>query len=351
MKNCICTKPAFVAPKARPAPSLLVHIETSLDIGGATSYQTFRIKHDLDAWTAARVLYGWLGEEDGPPYLERLESCRSYAWFTRHERTGRVRIVTTTCKLRWCPLCQSARRNWVSAQVSEWLAAHRMAKFVTVTLKNSDCELAEQIAYLRKCFVKLRSSSLFRRKCRGGVWFLQVKKGKRSKQWHPHMHCLIDSEFIDRRTLSGLWEKITKDSMVTDIRLVVDKDKAANEVARYCAGSARLAEHSAPEAIEIFYALHGRRIAGTWGTGRKIKLRPPKFEDRNSWKTVGGWKEVTGAGPAHATARMILDAWKNNTPLAAGVSMVPTPKSMKDLDAEFYRRPGVQPFLDFYHPS
>jgi hypothetical protein len=80
-------------------------------------------------------------------------------------------------------------------------------------------------------------------------------------------------------------------------------------------------------------------------------IKPGPVEDRDSWKIVGGWKGVTGAGSTHATARMILDAWKNNTPLAADVSMVPTPKSMKDLDAEFHRRPGVQLFLDFDHST
>jgi len=329
--------------------SLVQTIETSAAADEAISYQAFRIRQDLDSWTAARRLYSWLAEEDGPPYLERLESCRSYAWFARHEETGKVRVVTTTCKLRWCPLCQSARKNWVAGQVSEWLAAHSMAKFVTVTLKHSDCELSEQIAYLRKCFAKLRSSSFFKRKCRGGIWFLQVKKSKRSKQWHPHLHCLIDSDFMDRRTLSGLWEKITKDSMVTDIRLVSDNDKAANEVARYCSASARLAEFSASDAIEIFYALHGKRISGTWGTGREIKLRPPKFEDQELWKSVGGWKVVTGAPKDHATARQILDAWRNDTPLAACVSMAPFKFNSEKSLEEICRKKQIQPYLDFYH--
>lgn len=333
------------------SPSLVQTIETSLDIEEAPSYQTFRIRQDLDAWTAARNLYEWLSEDDGPPYLERLESCRTYAWFARHEQTGRVRIVTTTCKLRWCSLCQSARKNWVSSQVSDWLAGHRMAKFVTVTLKHSDCQLSEQISYLRKCFVKLRSSSLFRRKCRGGIWFLQVKRSKRSRQWHSHLHCLIDSEFMDRRSLSALWGKITKDSCVTDIRLIFDQDKAANEVARYCAGSARLSDNTPIDAVEIFYALHGKRICGTWGTGRKIKLRPPKFETAEQWKSVGSWKSVRSAEKSNSSARLILDAWKNNTPLAEGISMHPDDKTISDLNQEFFSRPGYQPYLDFFHSS
>lgn len=329
--------------------SLLETIETSLDIEEAPSYQEFRIRQDLDAWTAALNLYEWLSEEDGPPYRERLTSCRTFAWFARHEQTGHVRVVTTTCKLRWCPMCQSARKNWISSQVSDWLAGHRMAKFVTVTLKHSDCGLAEQISYLRKCFVKLRSSSFFRRKCRGGIWFLQVKRSKRSKQWHSHLHCLIDSEFMNKRTLSGLWEKITKDSMVTDIRMVVDDDKAANEVARYCAGSARLAEASPIDQVEIFYALHGKRICGTWGTGREIKLRPPKFETAEQWKHVGTWKEVRSAAATHASARLILAAWKNNTPLAEDVTMNESGKTIKQLNEKFFKQRGVQPYLDFYH--
>jgi len=330
-------------------PSLVQTIETTQVSEEALSYQAFRIRDDLDSWTAAKKLYEWLEDDDSPPYLTRLESCRSYAWFARHKQTGQVRVVTTTCKLRWCPLCQSARRNWVSSQVSEWLSAHRMAKFVTVTLKHNDCLLSEQVAYLRKCFVKLRASSLFRRKCRGGIWFLQIKRSKRSKQWHPHLHCLIDSDFIDRRTLSSLWEKITKGSMVTDVRLVVDNDKAANEVARYCASSARLAEFSPLDRFEIFHALHGKRICGTWKNGREIKLRPPKFEDSDSWQTVGGWKEVTGAGGQHVSARLILEAWKNNTPLAAGISMACQGNTAAEFLKEFRSRPGYQPYLDFYH--
>ncbi|GAH19076.1 unnamed protein product, partial [marine sediment metagenome] len=125
--------------------------------------------------------------------------------------------------------------------------------------------------------------------------------------------------------------------------------KAANEVARYCAGSARLAEHTAIDAVEIFYALHGKRISGTWGTGRKIKLRPPKFEDKDSWKSVGGWKEVTGAGPDHASARLILEAWKNDTPLSDGITMFGPDRSMKDVLKDYTDRPGHTPYLDFYH--
>lgn len=329
--------------------SLVQTIETSTGIDEAISYQTFRIKRDLDSWTAARALYSWLSEEDGPPYLERLESCRTFAWFARHEETGRVRVVTTTCKLRWCPLCQSARKNWVAMQVSDWLAGHRMAKFLTLTLKHSDCPLSEQITALRASFLKFRNSIFCRRKCRGGIWFLQVKKSKRSKQWHPHLHCLIDSDFMDRRTISTKWEKITKDSMVTDIRLVIDNDRAANEVARYCASSARLAEFNAPEGVEIFYALHGKRICGTWGTGREIKLRPPKFEDGEKWKTVGTWKAVRSAGESHSSARLILEAWRNDTPLAEGITMNVPGKTIAKLNREFFARRGFQPFLDFYH--
>lgn len=331
--------------------SLVQPIETTCTAELATSYQSYRVSLDPEAWSAAEKLYDWLSEEGEPPFLERLHSCRSQAWFARHEETGNVRVVTSTCKLRWCPLCGSARRNWIASQVREWLNDRPMAKFVTLTLKHSDLPISDQLSKLRSCFLSLRRSVFFRRKCHGGIWFLQVKKSKKTQQWHPHLHCLINSEFIDRRALSAKWEQITTDSPVSDIRLVVDDAKAAGEVARYCSAPCRLPDLNICDAIELHYALMSKRMCGTWGDGRSILLRPPKSDDYDKWKNVGDWQSVTAAANRHPAAKLILQSWKNQTVLPAGITFSSFDEKSQKSMVELFANDRSQPYLDFYHST
>lgn len=332
--------------------SSLVHtLETSDPPPLPSSYRNYRIAQSPDLYDCAVKLYSYLDADNEHSYIDRLEACRSRSWFARHDETGMVRVFTSTCKLRWCPLCSSARRNWLQTSVGSWLKTFDDPRFLTLTLKHSDKPLEDQIRLLYSHFRNLRRTKYFAENCRGGVWFFQLKKSKTDDLWHPHLHCVLDSEFMSHKLLSGLWERITLGSPVVDIRAVYDADKAADYVARYATSPADLTKLELDSTVEVFDAMHGRRIAGTWGTGRSVRMTPPKADDRDSWKHVGNWSTVTQTADCHEAAHLILKAWLSNSALPAGISMYPLEREINGYEPWPVKAEPEQAWLPFYNTS
>jgi len=77
-------------------------------------------------------------------------------------------------------------------------------------------------------------------------------------------------------------------------------------------------------------AMHGRRICGTWGTGRAVSLRPKPIEDRYMWMGVGSWQSVMADYKKNRNAQAILFAWKNNQALPEGIEYFPEDRFRRD---------------------
>lgn len=273
------------------------------------------------AWSKADNFYRAVDLEHCRNYRLKLQSCRCYAWYARNVDTDQVRVLSRTCGLRWCPLCSQARRTYVSRSVAAWIKTERYSKFLTLTLKHSDDSLNSQIDRLNSSFVKLRSSKFFRTKVPAGVWFLQIKRSKDSGQWHSHLHCIISGQYLPQGKLSKLWLKITGDSKVVDIRLVKDPEKAANEVARYASSPANIETANPDDYLEIFNALHKRKVAGTWGLKGKVRLSRPAPEKPGQWENIGSWGLVRSQQGDGGAADAILKAWQRDEPLEKGITL------------------------------
>lgn len=270
---------------------------------------------------AAKRVYSMLDAGLAHARADRLELCRSEAWFTRHVETGEIRIAANACNLRWCPVCARARRNFTAHEVADWLRLVKNPKFITLTLKHSHAPLSFQIEHLYKYFQKLRRRSGFKKAIRGGIWFFHIKKSKSDSMWHPHLHCLVEGDYISKRYLQRLWCNITFGSFVVDIRAVRDPQKAAQESARYASSPGSLVDLSLEDACELVEAVHGRRICGTWGTGRGINLHPPKMDDKGKWETLGSWSNVLALKAYNKDAEAIYEAWKHGLVLPPGINI------------------------------
>ncbi len=301
--------------------SLLDTLETSEQPSLPSSYRGFQIAKYPDRYEKSLQLYSAVDAVDYGTYVDRLEVCRSRSWFSRHKDTGKVRVFTTTCKLRWCPMCSNARRGWLQKSIGEWLKGIEQPKFLTLTLKHVGLPLELQIKNLYTYFKNLRRSSYWRRKVDGGIWFFQLKKSDADELWHPHLHCVLDSDYLLHSVLSALWERITHGSPIVDVRIVRDPEKSADYVARYATAPANLKLLDTCDAVECFRALHGRRICGKFGTAEVVPLRPPKLDDKDEWLHVGGWSVVTQCADCHDAAALILKAWQSDSALAPGISM------------------------------
>jgi len=305
---------------ASSSPSLVHTQQTSAEIPSLPTYGQVLRQSCRRKFAAALLIYKLMDASDGNFRAQRLEDCRQISWFTRHLKTGEVRVASSSCSLRWCPVCANVRRNYVTRSVADWLSKCKYPKLVTLTLLHTKDDLNSQIDFLYKCFRKLRSKKEFSKSVTGGVWFFQIKKSKNDGCWHPHIHAVVTGDFFPRRRLSKIWLQITNGSMVTEIRAIKDPQGAANEVARYATSPGDLSVLSPDDGLEMVDALHGRRICGTWGTGRGMSLRPKSTIVKEEWENIGSWQAVVGQVETSQDAKAIMHAWQTGAILGKGIS-------------------------------
>ncbi|MBA7625089.1 hypothetical protein ES703_32510 [subsurface metagenome] len=292
------------------------------------TYQAHRAGFDLRAWHASGNFYFHVDEVLTTDYVSKWEACRRGAWFARHVDTGEVRVFTRSCRLRWCSLCSSARRAFITGEVANWIRHASYPKFLTLTLKHSNAPLLFQINSLYEYFRKYRHAKFFSDNTTGGIWFFQIKRAKHTGQWHPHIHCIIEGKYMQQRKLSKLWYRITSGSKIVDIRPIRDQCKAANEVARYASAPADVSSMDPTDYYEVFQSVHSRKTCGTWGSARSVLLKQPSATDKDSWRSVGDWSIVREGQGQFAEADSIVKAWLMQTPLEEGVSMREVEKVM-----------------------
>lgn len=291
-------------------PTLLDNKVTSDHRTNQVTYHDWKVALHPEHWQRAAQVYSYLDARDSQRRYERFRTCRSDAWFARNRETGIVRVLSNGCKLRWCPLCADGTRAFITRQVLEWLKHQPQPKFLTLTLKHSKADLGFQVDSLYGFFRQLKKTGLWRKNVAGGIWFFQVKLSKKDDCWHPHLHFLLNSSYIQQNRLSMLWKKITKTSCIVDIRAVHNQQKAAEYVARYCSASADLTKMPFNAAVDCVSELHGRRLCGTFGSARKYRLRTAKPPEGGEWQNIGSWWSVTRTRESDVSARDIWRAWR-----------------------------------------
>jgi len=290
-------------------------LETSGVSQPPSTYRKFCKTHCQTELSATRELYSHFESSTGVSRLENFDQCRTGAWFARNVHTGSVKVMSSSCKLRWCPMCSATRSWFLTQQVSKWLKIVVKPKFLTLTLAHTSAPLPDQVEHLYTCFRKFRKLNIMKRNVLGGVWFFQIKKSDKDGLWHPHLHCVIDSEYMDKFALSTAWATVTVTSKIIDIKKVDDKDKMAEYVARYAARPSLLSTLSLSDRNVLFESLHGRRLVGTWGSARSISLRPAKPPDAKDWKKVGEWWTVVNLIHDDWRAEAIWRSFRTDTPI------------------------------------
>ena len=244
-----------------------------------------------------------------------LEECRTNAWFAVHMPTRTVRVLSSACRLRWCPLCSAGRTARIVETLEPWVRSRRATKFLTLTLKHSDESLEKQVIRLYAAFSAFRRRRYISRSIRGGVWFFQIKFSEKSQQWHPHLHCVIDADYMPHATLKDIWKSVTGDSDIVDIRAVRNAKKAAEYVARYAARPCKLEDLTTDQAVEVMRALHGRRLSGTFGTGKEVKTIEPAAASKDEYFSVCSFHDILRLSKNSVFAEKIREAYEKNLPL------------------------------------
>lgn len=294
----------------------------------AFTYRGYLLKPRIATYTRALEIYAAVDGSFGGKFSTRLQMCRKYAFFVQNKLTKKLRVQSSRCKLRWCPICRDVSRMIVTAATEEWLKLQDYPKMITLTLKHSDDPLALQIKRIYKCFQKLKTRAYFQRLITGGVWFFQLKFNPTTEQWHPHIHCLVAGQYLPHARLKQLWSKITGDSTIVDIRPVKDLEGCSNEVARYATSPADIAAVTFEQAKEIFYATKHRRICGSWGSAKSITLKPTVQDDGDMWTKVADFYFINVKKEFDPHVREFWKCFKQN---------------------KAYEGPQVQKLTDVYH--
>lgn len=301
---------------------LLDNIETTGRFSLPLSYQAYTTHFLIDEWSSVLETYRQIDAADGRNRAIRMSDCRRIAWFCRNDVSGQVRVLANHCKQRWCPLCGAAKKTVIAREIEKWLPTTQYPKMMTLTLLHTSESLPDQINHLYNSFRKLRKTKLLTKNVPGGVWFFQITFNGKTQMWHPHIHCLMSGNYVSMSKLSRLWLKITGDSKIVNIKLVNNFVSASHEVARYCARPSPIKNLPLSQRTEIFTAMEGRRLCGTWGTARKLHLSHLDNDEPGKWIPLARWSTLRNSLETNSEARQILQAWYDKIPLPDGVTLI-----------------------------
>lgn len=305
--------------------------ETSVPCDNPSGYRAFLTSGMLPDINFNRMVYETIDDRDGKHRSATFNGCRTSAWFVRHRVSGRVRVASSRCRLRWCPLCIRTKRYIIVNSVIPWAKNVKKPKFITLTLKHSTAPLSHQIKSLYDYFRVLRRRPAWKRRIKGGIWFFQVKKSEQDGLWHPHLHMLSSGHYLSRDDLSRLWLDVTGSSKIVDITGVKNIKETAKYVSRYATSPCRLSDLCLEDAVEVVDAMHGRRICGTWGTAKGIDLNPPACENPDDWEVLESFHIVMKSRNGSDWSRLIYEAWIKDDFCYA----VPDPPKQKPAEFEF----------------
>ena len=221
---------------------------------------------------------------------ERVSACGTDAWVDYSRTADAFRIRAKQCGWRGCPRCRTKwalrLRDKIISVTADVAPARR--KLATLTLRSSSAPLRKQVAFLWRSFAKLRARSLWKTTVSGSIAVLEVTFNEKTQQFHPHLHCVLDSAFLDARKLSKKWLHITLGSKIVDVRQIRSFESVPTYLAKYLLKVPTLPVGVEPRFEDELYDLWNRmRIVRFHGTmkprpGEEI-MRPPYPED---WEPV-----------------------------------------------------------------
>lgn len=195
----------------------------------------------------------------------KLEKCCTQPMIFRSSTTGEIRLYEARCKSRACPRC-SQFRAWATMHRARVLIARMDSpRFTTLTARSNDQSLRSQMQFLKSAFTKLRRSQIWKDHVDGGIYTWEITWNAETKQWHPHLHAVIDGKYFHQRHLLAAWEKCLKDSAGVHIRKVNSTTQAARYISSYITKSSSIANLPDTKIFEWAHAIHGLRLFQPFG--------------------------------------------------------------------------------------
>lgn len=195
--------------------------------------------------------------------MEHSQGCSENYFMTKCDDCGNAIRSYLTCKKRTCMKCAKARSRRLVEAYHPIVSSFTWPAFVTLTLPLVSlgymCGAKNKLI---RDFAKLRRQKEWGAK--RGIYAIEILK-KNDGLCYLHLHSIVDLKWIDQKTLSEIWHKITGNAFVVDIRRVTNTKKSCIELLKY---STKMWEWGGDdlELIEKFFK-HSRFV-GSFGIKR-----------------------------------------------------------------------------------
>lgn len=242
-----------------------------------------------------------------------FDSCGSAAYvYKRADDDAKFMLGGSSCRDRMCLPCQQDRSRVLATNVLDALK-DKPSRFLTLTLKQTDASLSEQLDRLYSCFSKLRQRAFWKKHVVGGCAFFEIVYKPDVGRWNVHVHCIVHGSYMPQRELSSLWYKITGDSHIVDICFIRDANIVGRYVVKYVGKPFNNSFLNRPERLdEVIQALKKRRLCITFGDWRGVVLTRTVSE--HDWISLGSFHDVASKavdGDEESMAAMVAVCGEN----------------------------------------
>lgn len=232
-----------------------------------------------------------------PNRLDAFANCGTHCVVQYSASREQFRLNASYCHDRFCAPCAAAKaakmsRRFVAASKGKQL------RFVTLTLKHNKNALSDQLSRLTSCFAQLRRRTVWKDAVTGGAAFIEVKLSKYDGCWHPHMHILVEGNYIGQKELSLAWFAVTGDSYVVDIRALSCLDEVIGYVTKYAGKPVGGIVLQTPERLqEAIQTMRGKRFCTTFGNWHNVS-HDDEDDGLKDWGTVSSLAGLLSAARA-----------------------------------------------------
>lgn len=240
----------------------------------------------------------------------RMSQCCTSARVYVDPDTGTVRPWLSLCRSRMCPYCGKGRAAKLQVSLYHLIQKMKAPKHLTLTYRSNDDPLGVQLKKLKYAFKRLRNTADWKKKVTGGVFTVEVTRNADTGRWHPHMHIVIDSEYLPQKRLVFLWSKYMPDGKNVWIRPVTNAHGMGWEMAKYIGKAPTTRDWTIGAIREYQTASAGARFVQCFGDYSKYKLNL-HFE-----------KTEQGPRVYYVSIRRIVQLARHGVPLARDLTIL-----------------------------
>lgn len=236
---------------AREAPGL------DVSVGGPSLDHQKKARSRLNV-ERALVAAGWYEVAD------KVHDCGRTGQTIRCNICGGEWIAVDRCHHRLCPYCAPIRAAKLY-ELHKHLAGRPNLKHLILTFKNTPELSREYITWMISCFTRLRRRQLFARAWRGGVYAMEFTYTE-AKGFHPHIHAMVDGDYVPQAEIAQAWLAITGNSEV----VWIERAKRSKQALKYILKPSNELLNS-PKALDsLLSAVLGRHFVSGWGRWYRV---------------------------------------------------------------------------------